>query len=124
METRICNVCKAKKQIADFTKDKAVCKTCRNFKRRKDYYNKKDSENQEKQEAKNDYINQTTDMTKKEKEKRRHQIYYIFNREKVDAKRNEWRNARVICECGSEHRRGYKDRHLKTQKHRDFINNQ
>ena len=53
METKICKQCKIEKQLADFSKGKAVCKTCRNIKNRQYYREKKELRNKPKVEEQN-----------------------------------------------------------------------
>jgi len=60
-----------------------------------------------------------TDEQRKELEKEYKQKYYEANREQINIKRNE----NLDCECGAKYTKRNKARHIKTTKHKNYINN-
>ena len=91
------------------------------------YEHNKEKNKEERSKYDKEYREQNKDKIKeyhkeryeanKEKFKEIHKKYREANREKI----NEKKNARVICECGSEVSRNSLQRHRKTKKHLDIM---
>jgi len=47
--------------------------------------------------------------------------YYLKNKERQDAYKNEWKSKKVVCECGCELSRGGIYRHRRSKMHQDYL---
>ena len=130
METKICSKCKEEKEVCEFNKRnnskdtlQSWCKICLTEYKKKYYRdNFENSQNYHKKYYKKN-VDKITERTKKYREDNREIInekakqFYHKNKEAINEKRKQV----TVCECGKKYRVDVIARHMKSQKHIKFL---